>query len=78
MQSFIIQKYSLGNHKRGTFYPGPKNCNSLYTPIACTKITNQNLVWNDFEQLYALIISSQQLKIYAFQTYLDLSYFLES
>jgi len=50
----------------------------LYTPTACTKTTNQNLVWDEFEQFCALIISSQQLKKYAFQTYLNLSYFPES
>jgi hypothetical protein len=33
---------------------------------------------DDFEQFYALITSSQQLKIYAFQTYPNLTYFLES
>jgi hypothetical protein len=50
----------------------------LYTPIACTKTTNQDLDWDNFEQLNALITSSQQLETYVFQTYLDLSYFFES
>jgi len=50
----------------------------LYTPTTCTKPIDHNLVWDEFEQFYALITSSQQLKKYAFQTYLDLSYFLES
>jgi len=50
----------------------------LYTPTHYIKTTYHNLVRDDFEKNYALITSSQQLKIYAFQTYLDLSYFLES
>jgi hypothetical protein len=78
VQSSIIHRYNLGNRKRDTFYPTPRHCSLLYTPIAYTKTTYQNLVWDDFEQLYALIVCSQQLEIYAFQTYLDLSYFLES
>jgi hypothetical protein len=39
---------------------------------------DQDLDWDDFEQFYALITSSQQLETYAFQTCLDLSYFFES
>jgi hypothetical protein len=50
----------------------------MYTPTTCTKTTNQNLVWDEFQQFYALITSSQPLEKYAFQTYFDLSYFLES
>jgi hypothetical protein len=50
----------------------------LYIPNAHTKTTHQNLVWDDFEEFYVLKASSQQLKIYAFQTYPNLSYFLES
>jgi hypothetical protein len=66
MKSFIIHRYNLGSHKRNKFYPTPKNCSLLYTPTTCTKTTDHNLVWDDFEQFYALIISSQQLEIYAF------------
>jgi hypothetical protein len=78
VQSSIICRYNLGSHKISKFYPTPKNHSLLYTPIICTKTKNQNLVWDDFEQFYALIISSQQLEIYAFQTYPSLSYFLKS
>jgi hypothetical protein len=50
----------------------------LYTPIAYIKTTYQNLIWDDFEQFYVLKFFSQQLEIYAFQTYPNLSYFFES
>ncbi len=78
VQSFIICRYNLGSHKRGKFYPTPRNHSLLYIPSACTKTIDQNLVWDDFEQFYVLKISSQQLEIYTFQTYPNLSYFLES
>jgi hypothetical protein len=78
VQSSIIRRYNLGNHKRSKFHPTPRNYSLLYTPTTCTKTTNQDLVCDDFEQLYALITSSQQLETYAFQTYPNLSYFLES
>jgi hypothetical protein len=55
VQSFIICKYNLDTHKRGRFYPTPGNRNLLYTPIACTTTTNQNLVWDEFETFYVLI-----------------------
>jgi len=61
VQKSIIHKYNLGSHKRGKFYLALRNCNFLYTLIACTKTTYQNLVRDDFEQFYALITSSQQL-----------------
>jgi hypothetical protein len=64
--SFIICRYNLNSHKKGKFYPTTRNRSLLYTPIAYTKTTNQNLVWDGFEEFYALIISSQQLEIYAF------------
>ncbi len=60
VQSSIIHKYNLGSHKKGKFYPALRNRNLLYTLITCTKI-NQNMVWDDFEQFYALITFSQQL-----------------
>jgi hypothetical protein len=44
MQSSITHKYNLGNHKRDTFYPTPRHCSLLYTPIAYTKTTYQNLI----------------------------------
>ncbi len=50
----------------------------LYTPITCTKIIDQNFVWDEFETFYVLITSSQQLESYAFETYCDLSYFFNS
>jgi len=40
VQSFIIRKYNLGSHKRSRFYPAPRNCNLLYTPIAYTTVTH--------------------------------------
>jgi hypothetical protein len=66
VQNSIICIYNLGSHERSKFYLAPKNHSLLYTSIAYTKITNHNLVWDDFEQLYALIFFSQQLEIYAF------------
>jgi hypothetical protein len=78
VQSSIICIYNLGSHKRGKFYLAPKNHSLLYTPTTYTKTIDHDLVWDDFEHFYALITSSQKLKTYAFQTYLDLSYFLES
>jgi hypothetical protein len=77
VQSSIVHRYNLGSHK-GRFYPTPRNHSLLYTPTTCAKTIDQYLDWDDFEQLYALITSSQQLETYAFQTYPDLSYFLES
>ncbi len=68
VQDSIICKYDLSNYKRSKFDPTSRNCN-LYTPIACIKTTNQDLIWDDFEQFYALITSSQQVETYAFQTY---------
>jgi hypothetical protein len=78
VQSSIIWRYNLGNHNKEIFYPTPRIHNLLYTPTTYTKIIDQDLVWDDFELFYALITSSQQVETYAFQTYPDLSYFLES
>jgi hypothetical protein len=79
VQSSIICKYNLNSHKRGRFYPTPRNHSLLYTPITCTTTTtNQILVWNEFETFYVLIISSQQFESYALKTYPNLSYFLEN
>jgi hypothetical protein len=75
VQSSIVHRYNLGSH-RGKFYLTPRNHSLLCTP--CAKTIDQDLDWNDFEQFYALITSSQQLETYAFQTYPDLSYFFES
>ncbi len=63
VQSSIICRYNLGSHKRGKFYPTPRNHSLLYKPIACTTI-NQNVVWDEFETFYVLITSSQQLESY--------------
>jgi hypothetical protein len=52
VQSYIICEYNLNSHKRGKFYPTPRNCSLLYTPIACTTTTNQNLIWDEFETFY--------------------------
>jgi len=71
-QSSIICRYNLGSHKRGKIYLTPRNRSLLYTPTTYTKTTNHDLIWDDFEQFYALIISSQQLETYALQTYLNL------
>jgi hypothetical protein len=49
VQSSIILRYNLGNHKRGKFYPTLRNHNLLYTPTNYTKIIDQDLVWDDFE-----------------------------
>jgi hypothetical protein len=57
--SFIICRYNLNSHKKGKFYSTPRNRSLLYTLIAYTKTTNQNLVWDDFEEFYALITYSQ-------------------
>ncbi len=75
VQDSIICKYNLSNYKRSKFDPTSRNCN-LYTPIACIKTTNQDLVWDDFEQFYALITSSQQIETCILD--IPLSYFLES
>jgi hypothetical protein len=77
VQSFIICRYNLCSHKKGKFYPTPINRSLLYTPIACTTTYN-NLIWDEFETFYALINYLQQLESYAFETCLNLSYFLES
>ncbi len=37
VQNSIIQRYNLGTHKKGKFYPIPRNRNLLYTPIAYKK-----------------------------------------
>jgi len=68
--------YNIGSHKRGRFLQAPKSCSLLYTPTAYTKIVNQDLIWLDFEEFYALITSFKQLEVYAFHTYPDLSHFL--
>jgi hypothetical protein len=44
VQSSIIHKCNLGSHKKSKFYLAPKFRNLLYTLI-----TNQILVWDDFE-----------------------------
>jgi hypothetical protein len=49
VQSYVICKCNIGSHKRSKFYLAPKIHNLLYTPITCTKTTNQNLIWDDFE-----------------------------
>ncbi len=76
VQSLIIHRYNLGNHKRGRFYLTLRNHNLLYTPTTYTTTTYHNLVWDEFETFYVLITFSQQLKSYAFGTYSNLSYFL--
>ncbi len=52
MQSSIIHRYNLSSHKISRFYLAPKNHNLL--PSACTKTTNQNLIWDDFEQFICI------------------------
>jgi hypothetical protein len=44
VKSFIIRKCNLDSHKKSKFDLAQKICNMLYTSI-----TNQNLVWDDFE-----------------------------
>jgi hypothetical protein len=68
--------YIIGNHKRSRFLQAPKSCSLLYTPIAYLETTNQDLVWLDFEEFYALITGFKQLEACAFQIYLDLTHFL--
>ncbi len=62
VQSSIIRRYNLGSHKRSRFYLAPRNHSLLYTPIACIKTIDEDLVWDDFEHFYALITSSKQLE----------------
>jgi hypothetical protein len=38
----------------------------VYTPIAYTKATYQNLDWDDFKDFYVLIQTSKDLKAYAY------------
>jgi hypothetical protein len=66
VQSSIIHKHNLSSHKKGKFYLAPRNHSLLYTPTTCTKTIDHNLVWDEFEQFYASITSSEQLKKYAF------------
>ncbi len=77
IQSFIIFNYNICTHKKGRFLQAPRSCNLLYIPITCTWTIDQNLVWLNFEEFYAFITSSKQLKAYAFHTYLNLSHSLE-
>jgi len=58
LQSFIVCRYNLHSHKQRKFQPIQRNRNLLYTPTTCTKTINQNLIWDDFEQSYTLIIYS--------------------
>ncbi len=62
VQRYIICKYNLNNHKQRKFHPPQKNCSLLYTPTTCTKTIDHNLIWDDFEQFYALITFSQQVE----------------
>jgi len=66
VQSFIIRRYNLNNHKRGRFHLAKRNHNLLYMCITYIETTHHNSIWDDFEQFYALITSSQQLATYAF------------
>jgi len=70
-----VLNYDTSSHKRGKFVQAPRNLNLVYTPTTCIETIEQNQLWNDFEQFYALIISSQELQAYAFHTYLDLAFF---
>jgi len=58
VQNSIVHRYDLNSHKWSKYHSTQRNCNLLYTPVACTKIIDQNLIWDDFEQFYTLIISS--------------------
>jgi hypothetical protein len=49
VQNSMICRYNLGSHKKGRFYPSPRNHSLLYTPTAYIKTTNQDLVWHDLE-----------------------------
>jgi hypothetical protein len=53
IQSFVIPRYGIGSHKKGRFLQALKSRSLLYTPTTCTKTTNQNLVWLNFEEFYA-------------------------
>jgi hypothetical protein len=50
----------------------------FYTPIAFTKIIDQNLDWDDFKCFYVFITPSPKLKAYAIETYTNLLEFLAS
>ncbi len=54
-----IPRYGIGSHKKGKLFQAPRSRNLLYTPTICTETTNQNLVWSNFEEFYALITSSK-------------------
>lgn len=58
MQSFIVCRYNSNNHKRGKLHPAQRNHILLYIPTIQIETIDQNLVWDDLEQLYALITSS--------------------
>jgi hypothetical protein len=68
--------YIIGSHKTSRFLQAPKSCRLLYTPNAYIETNDQDLVWLDFEELYALITSFKQLEAYAFHIYPDLSHVL--
>lgn len=68
--------YIIGNHKRSRFLQAPKSRRVLYTFNAYIETIDQDLVWLDFEELYALITSFKQLEAYAFHIYPYLSHFL--
>jgi hypothetical protein len=60
MQSFIVCRYNLNSHKRGKLHQAQRNHILLYIPTTHIEIIDQKLVlvWDDFEQVYALITSS--------------------
>ncbi len=70
--------WTLKWQKQVWFHLAPRNHSLSCPSTTYTKTIDQDLVWNDFEQFYALITSSQQLETYAFHIYHDLSYFLKS
>jgi hypothetical protein len=58
VESFIVRRYNLNNHKQGKFHPLQRNHSLLYTPTTCIETIDHNLIWDDFEQFYAFIIFS--------------------
>jgi len=61
VQSFIVCRYNISVYKRGILHPILRNCSFLYISTAYIETIDKNLVWDDFEQFYTSIISSQQL-----------------
>jgi hypothetical protein len=56
----------------------PSRCTLKYILTAYTSTIDITLDWADFAKFYELFVSSEELKTYAFEHYLDLTHFLIS